>query len=235
MVRASLLVLFALACLLHHQQVWAQVGKLYPVDEAYRDPSFFVFRARLMEAIQQRDEAFVLSILSPDITNSFGGDGGVEEFKEQWQPQRTDSALWKELMAVLVLGGSFRDNRNGRYFTAPYTVSNFPDFPSDVLEVFQGGVILGENVLVRQEPTADSPTIATLSFDIVKVGASNLQTRIPGVFSFYPPKQGWIKVQVEGGLEGFVPEEYIRYPLYYRAVFMKREGRWLLSAFVAGD
>jgi hypothetical protein len=55
---------------------FGQTRKLYPVDEATKDPSFFTFRARLIQAVQRHDAAFLISILAPKITNSFGGDGG---------------------------------------------------------------------------------------------------------------------------------------------------------------
>src|SRR5262245_10335517 len=63
----------------------AQVGKLYPVDEGPKDPSFQAFRDKLIEAAKNRDAKFILSILDPNITSSFGGNGGVKEFKETWK------------------------------------------------------------------------------------------------------------------------------------------------------
>ena len=226
--RASLLIFVALACLLHPQQARAQYGKLYPVDEASQDPSFFVFRARLLLALQQRDAGFVLSILSPDVLLSFGGHDGVEEFEKRWQPERPDSPLWNELMVVLALGGAFRDGGEGRYFAAPYTYTNFLHDGDGGLEAFEAAVSVEENVSVRREPSANSPLVATLSFDIVKVADWEPSQPMDN-------QQHWVKVAVAEGVEGFVPEEFLRSPIHYRAVFRKREGRWLLTAFVGGD
>jgi len=64
-------------------QLWGQVEKLYPVDEAARDPSFFLFRSRLLQALHDRDEKFLFSILSPDIKSRFGGDAGIDDFKRK--------------------------------------------------------------------------------------------------------------------------------------------------------
>jgi hypothetical protein len=200
---------------------YSQVGKLYPVDEAARDPSLFVLRARLLEAIQKRDTAFILSSLSPDIVNSFGGNGGVAEFKEQWRLEQPDSKLWHTLASVLALGGSFQ---NEGTFAAPYTFSRFPD----QLDAFEHGVIVGESVRVRQKATADSPVVASLSFDIVVVTDWGAKSSGDG-------KQGWVRIKIASGREGYIASGYVRSPIDYRAVFEKRPGRWLITTLVVGD
>jgi hypothetical protein len=58
-----------------------------------------------------------------DIKNSFGGNGGVEEFKQMWNLEQEDSRVREELAKVLGLGGTF--DRSGA-FTAPYTFSRWP-------------------------------------------------------------------------------------------------------------
>src|SRR5688500_6749978 len=116
---------FATQALLEHREVVVKTssGLLYllilvtsvvaagpelpPVDEAANQPDFFTFRARLQAAIARRDAEAVLAILHKDIRNSFGGDGGIEEFKKKWRLAEADSVLWKELGTVLALGGSF--------------------------------------------------------------------------------------------------------------------------------
>ncbi len=204
-----------------HYPSTAKEAKLYPVDEAARVPSFFVFRARLFEAIRQRDNAFAISVLSPNIKNSFGGNDGIAEFKRGWKPERPDSKLWKTMMGVLALGGSFDgDDR----FTAPYTFSKFPDD----FDAFEYGVIVGENVRVRKEPKPDSQVIGTLSFDIVKV--SDWMPKQSG-----GNKQEWISVTLADDVKGYVAKEFIRSPIDYRAIFEKKDGKWQLVAFLAGD
>ena len=80
--RSSIMTLLTLAYLLRPWGAgYSQVGKLYPVDEAARDASLFILRARLLEAVQQRDTAFILSSLSPDIFNSFGGNSGGDLYR----------------------------------------------------------------------------------------------------------------------------------------------------------
>ena len=211
----------ALLLLSAHYPSTAKEAKLYPVDEAARVPSFFVFRARLFEAIRQRDSAFVISILSPNIKNSFGGNDGIAEFKKSWKPERPDSKFWKTMMDVLALGGSFEGDNS---FTAPYTFSKFPDD----FDAFEYGVVVGENLRVRKEPKLDSQVIGTLSFDVVKV--SDWTPKQSG-----GSKQEWISVTQADNVKGYVAKEFIRSPVDYRAIFQKKDGNWQLAAFVSGD
>jgi hypothetical protein len=57
---------------------------LRPVDEATAQPDFFSFRAQLLAAIARRDVQALLSVVHKDIKNSFGGNGGIDEFKTLW-------------------------------------------------------------------------------------------------------------------------------------------------------
>jgi len=207
--------------MISYQLSTAQVAKLYPVDEAARDPSFFIFRARLLEAIQLRDAAFIISILSPSIKNSFGGNDGIEEFKKFWKPEHSESRLWNTLMRVVGLGGSFDGNSR---FMAPYTYSKFPE----EIDGFTHGVIIGENVRVRKEPGTAGEVIGTLSYDIVKV--IDWEPKTAGA-----NKEKWVLVSLGKEARGYVAETYIRSPIDYRAGFEKREGRWELTFFVSGD
>jgi hypothetical protein len=198
-----------------------QVGKLTPIDEADKNPSFYVFRARLFEAVQRRDLAFVLGILSPNIKNSFGGDDGIEGFKKIWKPEQPESNFWNTFVRVMGLGGSF--DREGR-FLAPYTYGKFPNS----IDSFEHGAIIGENVRVRKEPKLDSAVVDTLSFDIVKVLDWN--PNLPAGM-----KEKWVIVSLRDGGNGYVAGTYIRSPIDYRAGFEKKDGKWSLIFFVSGD
>jgi hypothetical protein len=220
-VRKSILVTIAILAIFSSKPASAQVAKLYPVDEAASNPSFFTFRARLLKAVNERDAAYVVSIVSPTIRNSFGGDGGIVEFKRMWRIDRPNSELWKELSVVLALGGKFE---NKQMFMAPYLFSNFPE----QFDAFEHGVIIGDNVRVRREPNLRSAVVQMLSFDIVKViDWSPKRSR--------GEKSGWLGVQLADGQRGFVSEEFLRSPINYRAIFEKQGDKWAMTAFIAGD
>jgi hypothetical protein len=207
----------------------AQVAKVLPIDEAAQDPEFFAFRARLLVALQQKDAVFLYDILAADILNSFGGDGGIEEFKAQWKAEEPTSKVWLTLTDVLALGGQFQSPNDwsggARTFVAPYT---FAVKPSAGAEPFLFGIVVGRGVRVRQNPTAKSNVLATLSFDVVRV--TDWAPKSDG-----GPEGGWIAVELTNGRTGYIASEFIRSSIGYRAIFVNRDGRWLLKALVAGD
>ena len=47
---------------------------------------------------------FLRSILDTKIKNNVRGNGGVEEFREEWKLDQPESRVWKVLEDVLVLG-----------------------------------------------------------------------------------------------------------------------------------
>ena len=207
--------------------------KLPPVDEADRDPSFVAFRAKLLEAVEKKDATFVLSILDRSIINSFGGNGGVEEFKEQWKLDQPDSELWTELKTILSLGGSFvKDSGEISQFCAPYVYSTWDRVEGKVPELDDApsyGAIVGDKVALRREPREDSETIATLSYDVVTVDYER---------SIAESKEGqfaWLNVATVDGKQGFVKQNEFRGPIEYRACFTKTGKEWKMTVLVAGD
>lgn len=189
---------------------------LLPVDDAIADAGFLSFRATLLRAIDRKDKAFILSIVSPRILNSFGGDGGIEEFEESSRLDDPDSWFWKEFGTVMRLGGSFASPDS---FSAPYTWANWPKS----LDAFGNLAVIGRDVNVRAAPTMDSPVIATVSY-----------TTLPHVGAY---RQGseWAYVGLDDGLAGYIHRTFVRSPIDYRAFFSRRDGRWWLDAFVSGD
>src|SRR5688500_10880771 len=80
---------------------------LKPVDEASLDKSFAVFRAKLITAARKHDAQFIYAVVDPKINISFGGDGGIAEFKELWKLETSGSTFWKEFLACIENGGLF--------------------------------------------------------------------------------------------------------------------------------
>lgn len=194
-----------------------------PVDEAKKDGSFVAFRGKLIKAVRSRDRKFVLGILDRKILNNFGGDGGVEEFKKQWEFDSPTSEFWDAMLDVITDGGGFIDKN---MFAAPYT---FVAYPENV-EVSDYEMITGSRVNLRSRPTAASELIAQLSYNIVKVDYEN-SIKKPGEEDDY----SWLKVETFGGKKGFVSAEYVRSPLAWRAIFKRIGGKWKMTAFVSGD
>ncbi len=199
------------------------MGKLLPSDEATRDPELFAFRARLQAAVARHDTAAVLAMVDPNIKNSFGGDDGAAAFQRGWKLQEGDkSPLWEELGLVLALGGSFQ---NKDTFVAPYVYSRWPE----ALDAFEHVAVLGTDVRVRAEPRLQSPVLASLSFDIVRLSNSGRSRLTP------EQAREWTAVELKGGRTGYISSRYVRSSIARRAFLMRKAGGWRLAVFVAGD
>lgn len=194
----------------------AQVGKLLPVDEAARDSEFFAFRAQLQAAVARHDAEAVLAAVDPHIRNTFGDDNGIEAFRRIWKLPAGER-LWDELGTVLAFGGGFQ---GGGSFSAPYVFARWPE----TFDSFGHVAVLGRGVRVRAEPNLTSRVLTALSFDIVPLA---------------PPYAGedaeWTRIKLRDGRIGYIASRYVRLPVDYRALFNKVDGRWRMTAFIAGD
>jgi hypothetical protein len=197
--------------------------RLLPVDEANQDGSFAKFREQMIWAVESMNGNDLLPMLDSNIRLSFGGSGGLSDFKKMWKPQDKNSPLWAKLDWVLKHGGSFRNEGSNKIFWAPYVYSNWPD---EGPEAFEYGAIVGSSVPVFQKADVSSKTITTLDHHFVKViDGGHLKEKSP-VF---------VKIQTPSGKTGFVRSNEIRSQLDYRAGFDKRSGKWKMTAFIAGD
>lgn len=197
----------------------AQARKLYPVDEAGKDPSFQAFRRRLVAALRRGDRTFVLGVVDPKIEWSFGDGPGIQGFRKAWKLDEAGSVGWNSLrdtlLSTLALGGSFDKGE----FCAPYVFSRWP---AD-LDSFEHAAVLGRQVAVRSGPSATAPILTRLTHDIVKIP---------------PPGKGdaaWVKIITPGGRRGYVAARDLRGPTDYRACFKRVKGNWRMTVFVAGD
>lgn len=207
----------------------AEKAKLNPVDEAPKDTLFFVFRENLRQVLQEKNVFGLLEAVDEKIKNGFGDNNGFAEFVSLWDLDQPDEAanseLWEILGDVLELGGAFSDQ--GRFFTANYVASNWPA----AYEPFEHGAIVGSGVRFRSAPTLQSQTIASISYDIVKVIEYSEKKETIGGES-HP----WIKVALLDGREGFVYGKFLRAPVGYRAGFERKpNGQWQMSFLLAGD
>jgi hypothetical protein len=197
--------------------------RLLSVDEANQDGSFAKYREQLIWAIESKSEKDLLPMLDSNIRLSFGGSGGLADFKKMWKPQDKNSPLWPKLEWVVRHGGSFRGTGANRMFWAPYVYSNWPE---NGPEPFEYGAIVGSKVQVLETSKKSSKPIATLDHHFVKViDGGHLKEKSPA----------FVKIQTPSGKTGYVRSSEIRSQLDYRAGFDKRSGKWKMTAFIAGD
>jgi hypothetical protein len=204
--------------LLPAAQLFSQVGRLTPVDEAPSDSSLFVFRERLVRALNADDTTYLWAVVDTAIINGFAWHPGLEPFKQRYNQ---DPSLRSDLIKALTHGGVFTvDNLE---FRAPYTHERFPSG----LDTYEFGVITGSRVNVRRSSSGKSAVIRELNYSVVRVT------------DWYPKPDlrgnGWISVQLADSLTGFVSQQYIVSPIGLRLVLSKMDGRWQLTSWAAGD
>ena len=224
--------LFALF-LFSAQSAKAQQQECYVslVDQGTSDASFVAFRNRLAGIIKRRDNVALLALLDRDIKSSFGGDDGKAEFIRYWELNTKRTRLWDELGRVVSNGGYMRTDGPVRSFSAPYSFEGFPGECAVELDAFTHQIIFGKDVALRREGSPQGELITRLSYNVVTVIGEKSVTRETGEHV----EVEWFYVKTLGGLEGYVHAKYLRSPIDYRAIFEKRGGRWLLTAFVGGD
>lgn len=208
------------------------VLKLLPVDDAAHDHSFVSFRDRLLTAARNRDSAFILNILDPHILNSFGGSGGVEEFKEQWKLNAGGNKLWSTLVTILENGGSFSNDHGKKQFCAPYVTSKWRDIQQQLPKNSDASdyqVIIHSDVALRSGRSVDASLLTTLSYDVVKVISDSATTESEEESS------QWVKTSTLAGTVGYVASTDIRSPIDYYACFQKIGSKWVMTALAAGD
>jgi len=191
-------------------------NRLCPSDAGASDPSFEQFRKELRTAVEQKNEAELLKHIAPDVRTSFGGGGGIDDFRKSWKTGSADSELWPKLHTILDLGGSFTGEGDAKSFWAPYVYANWPES----IDAFENVAAVRAGVVLRASSSHDAAQVATVDWEILKVVSRS---------------DAWMRVKTSGGVEGWVSAVDVYSPIGYRAGFSKRTGEWKLEALVAGD
>ena len=189
--------------------------QLPPTDQCASDVEFASFRAALIDAVERRDLAHILSVVSNDIQVDFGGGAGGDYFARAWALDRPeDSRLWEELGEALRLGCTA--NPDGRYW-APSLFG-----ASEIDDPFATFLVIRPDAPLHASANADSPVLANLTWELVE-----------GVD--WQESDDWWRVRLSDGREGFIRRSDLRSPVDYRAVFERIDGRWRMTTFIAGD
>ena len=191
---------------------------LPPVEQCRGDAEFTRLREQLQKAVAARDLDGLMSLMSEDVRVSFGGQSGRERFSDYWTASEQDQELlWAELGSALRLGCAQAVDGEGK----PYRAIPAMFVTGDGLDGFSTWASLPGAVL-RSKP--DAKAVARM--------------RLPAwtVLSEVEHDGGsWIEVRTPKGRDGFVSTEQVRSLIDYRIIFGQRDGRWQITAFVAGD
>lgn len=192
----------------------AQTGRIAPVSDAARTPGFPAFLAKLKSAVDKRDAKALRKLTDQDVI--VGGfiekdEKGWAKFASRWQVEDKQSQVWDVLADLLELG-FFREAPGT--LVSPYLAWKFPRNLDPAAHL----VVLRDALPLRSKPDRDAPTVATLSFDIVR-----LLEPFQHAQAF-----DWIEVETLSGVRGYVQSANLRSPLMARAQFSERDGQWKL-------
>ena len=187
--------------------------RLPPVENCSAQAGLDEFRAQLKGIAARKDEAALLAVLAGDVEVNFGGDRGPALFAANWKfADSGESHVWNELRDALSHGCA----ASGDAWVAPSFVTQFPE----KLDAFET-VILPPGTQLRRDRSAASAGDGAIDWHL----ASIVDDR----------HEAWINVKLVDGRQGFVRREEVVNPLDYRLVLEKRGGKWMITAFVAGD
>ncbi len=203
---------------------------LPPVDQAAKDPDLVQYRNRLRAAIAARDTDAVLALACDDIFLSFGGNGGLAEFRqyltvppEMLSEEYRDQAgamregYWRDLENTLARPGYF-DGSNEFWMPLYWQI----ELPED-MDPYTTYFVDGTQVLLRAGPSRSDPVVNRLSHELVTVVD-------------YDPDSTYLKVRTGDGQSGYTHRDYLYSIIGYRAQLTRSgNGQWQLCTFVAGD
>jgi hypothetical protein len=200
----------------------AAPARLPPVEQCRGDADFDKFRRRLERAVASRDNQKLAPLMAPDVRLSFGGGIWFPKFQNYQQSGpggdgMWQNALWDEMAKVLRLGcGTVRSNGGIQYRAWPAMYVG-----GESLEAYDTWVSLPGAILWRGSGRH-----------------ARIAQRLPAWTVLHELGQGYasdMKVRTPKGRAGFVRREQMRGLLDYRLIAQRRGGRWLVTAFVAGD
>jgi len=167
-----------------------------------------------MHVIATKDEKALLAMLSNDVTVNFGGGRGREAFAAFWKFDGAGvSQVWKELAQALSRGCA----RDGDALLAPSFLAELPER----FDSYETAIILPGTRLRVGKNRKTAPKGPRLNWHLAEV--------VDDI------GEDWLEVRVPGGPHGFVSRDQTANPLDYRLLFKCRGGRWMITAFVAGD
>lgn len=185
-----------------------------PRDECAGIAGVADFRTELNSAVAARDDDAFLALVSEDILLDFGGGSGHDELRARLK--NPEYGLWDELAAIMPWGCATDD---GTLLTMPW----FFNQPAGEIDPFEGAIVTGTQVALRDGPTLSSNVLSRLSWTPVVIQYRELDPS-----EFRP-------VKTPDGLLGYVHRDYLRSFVDYRILAEEVDGKWQVTVFIAGD
>lgn len=207
----ALSALFALSLL--GDAIGADLLRAPPPEEV--DPFAADLHTELLRIIADKDAAALAALADEEVKLSFGGDYGrdtlLEWTKEDW--------FWPEWRRITAYPPSLHGSGEGAYLAYPWI---FVDWPHP-LDPF-GHVLAGEGATLKARPEAEAQPVAEVGFAVLQAPAEPDDA-----------PDGWQRLCIDSASCGYLEAESVISPIDWRGIFLFEDGRWRLTAFVAGD
>ncbi|XAP76679.1 hypothetical protein ABC955_08720 [Citromicrobium bathyomarinum] len=202
-------------------------GPLAPRDECTGLPGYAEFHQRLERAITLRDADALIALTDPDVTLDFGGGSGVEVLRKRLDAGSYNS--WAELAGAVQLGCGIGEEgtQDPDYIAFPwYFTKTFGG------EVFETVIVTGVDVPLRFAPADDARVIERISWDWALVRYDDQY--VDGAKAT-DQQTGYQAVTTQDGAAGYIADHALRSIVDYRIAVNRIDGKWTITAFVAGD
>lgn len=188
-------------------------GEWAPRDTCGAIEGAGAFRQRLAAAVEARDAGALVALAADDIRLDFGGGEGTAELRRRLAEGGRE--LWDELDALMALGCSANEQGG---ITIPWY------FDQDLGEAdpYAAMLVIGEDVPVLTAPRPTAERVDVISWDLVEAAS-------------FSPGSPFQEIKMAGGGTGFVATDRLRSLVDYRLIASSRNGRWRITAFIAGD
>ena len=206
--------------------------KVYPVDEAKREPSLLAAREALLEAISHGDAEHVKRLIDPSSSPAAALVDALRVDANQRSAAK-DLWVWTPLKRALSLGGAFTTTKGAVYgrreFCAPYAYANWPPhwLLDDMRDPDSGSepwMVIGQGVAVRLAPSIQAPIVSRVSFEVLPVAALSAQDESGADLV-------WQRVILPDGRHGFVADSLLWGDMDYHVCFANVDGQWRLTKF----
>jgi hypothetical protein len=200
------------------------------IDMASREPGLLESREAVLSALKDRSVERLLAYVAPDIRVGFGDPCcGVEYFRSAHNLDDPSSPFWEQAQQLIENGGLLTTFRGTHIFTAPYTFG-LPLSLGPLLGADEIGLVTGNGSKLHAEPRINSTTLRTFDWE-----PAAFLTFANGNQEDAELEKDWARVRALDGREGYVERSVIASGFDLRAIFSKRNGRWIITAFVSGD
>lgn len=187
-----------------------------PRNACSKVPGADDFRLALATAVANRNADMLSQLALPEVLLDFGGGSGRAQLISRLDDP--DYMLWDELDTVLALGCA-PVAAEGTGIALPWI------WRQDVkgVDATEGMLALGPDVPMRSAPSDDAKLVKSLDWQALQLVGG------------WDPDAEYLEVSQPGGPTGFVRQDQMRSLISYRLLAEPVDGKWQITAFVAGD